>query len=349
LKAYGIGSLTCELCKLETCKLNKDIEVLKFLAMQQPFDKYLMFRNRLEKVYRHLSKQARRQDISCYRIYDHDLPQFPFLIEIYGNKLYVSEYKRKHALTEEEHNQWMEECQSIITEVLQLQPENIFLKLRQRKESRQGQYQKFNQQKAEFMVEENGLKFIVNLSDYLDTGLFLDHRITRQMVREVSAQKKVLNLFCYTGSFSVYAAAGEASKVVSVDLSKTYLDWADRNMRANFPAFKNHELVQADVKQFLKTLRADSFDLIVMDPPTFSNSKRMEDFLDIQRDHVELINDCLNALSDNGVLFFSTNFTKFQMDEKNLKSSAIKDITKATTPFDFTGKLKRQCFKITAK
>jgi len=314
--------------------------------MQQPFDKYLMFQNRLEKVFKHLSKQAKRQGISCYRLYDHDLPEFPFLIELYEGRLYVSEYKRRHSLTGEEHEQWLEACKKVMSEVTAVVIENIYIKIRQRKENRLGQYQKLNEQKDEFVVQENGLRFIVNLSDYLDTGLFLDHRITRQMVREVSKGKRILNLFCYTGSFSVYAAAGGAEKVVSVDLSKTYLDWAARNMQLNFPEFQQHDLVHADVKQYLKTLPKNSFDVIVMDPPTFSNSKRMEDFLDIQRDHVELINDCMHLLSAGGVLFFSTNFTKFQIDEKNIKASSTKDITKATTPFDFAAKLKRQCFKI---
>jgi 23S rRNA (cytosine1962-C5)-methyltransferase len=315
--------------------------------MQQAFDKYLMFRNRLDKVYKHIGKQAKRQGIGCYRLYDHDLPEFPFLIEFYEDKLYVAEYKRRHSLTDEEHEAWLQNCKEIMANVLGIRLENIFLKLRQRKENRLGQYQKLNEEKAEFIVHENGLKFIVNLSDYLDTGLFLDHRLTRQMVGELSAQKKVLNLFCYTGSFSVYAAAGNASKVVSVDLSKTYLDWAERNMHLNFPEFTGHETGHADVKQYLKKLPDQSFDLIVMDPPTFSNSKRMEDFLDIQRDHVELINDCMRILSTEGILFFSTNFTKFQIDAEKIKASSIKDITKATTPFDFTGKLKRQCFRIT--
>jgi 23S rRNA (cytosine1962-C5)-methyltransferase len=145
----------------------------------------------------------------------------------------------------------------------------------------------------------------------------------------------------------VYAAAGGAASVTSVDLSKTYLAWAERNMQLNFPDYKAHKVVHADVLQYLRELQAESFDLIVMDPPTFSNSKRMEEILDIQRDHVRLINDCLQALAPGGVLYFSTNFTKFVLDEKNIQSSAVKDITKATTPFDFTGKLKRPCFRIT--
>lgn len=315
--------------------------------MQQPFSKFLMFRNRLEKVFRHLSKQATRQGITCYRIYDHDLPEFPFIIEIYDDMLYVSEYKRHHNMSEEEHEAWWEECKKIMADVLHIVSENIFLKLRQRKEGRLGQYKKLDERKHEFIVNENGLKFIINLTDYLDTGLFLDHRITRQMVKEISKNKTVLNLFCYTGSFSVYAAAGGASTITSIDLSKTYLNWADRNMRLNFPEYKMHSLVQADVKKELENIRSQSFDIIVMDPPTFSNSKRMDDFLDIQRDHVSLINHCIRVLKNEGILFFSTNFLKFKIEDEKINAAAIKDITKATTPFDFAGKLQRQCFKIT--
>jgi 23S rRNA (cytosine1962-C5)-methyltransferase len=305
-----------------------------------------MFQNRLEKVYRHLKKQAKRQEITCYRIYDHDLPEFPFIIEIFENKLHISEYKRRHLMDEQEHEKWLTECMKIIAGVLQIGEENIFLKTRKRKEGRGSQYQKTSESKNEFIVQENGLKFIVNLSDYLDTGLFLDHRITRQMVKEQSNDKRVLNLFSYTGSFSVYAAAGNASIVVSVDLSKTYLNWSQRNMDLNFPGVANHETIHADVKQYLKTVAEKSFDLIIMDPPTFSNSKRMEDFLDIQKDHVELINDCMSILTKDGILFFSTNYSRFQIEREKLRNSEIKDITPQSTPFDFTGKLKRQCFLV---
>jgi len=226
--------------------------------------------------------------------------------------------------------------------------ENIFLKLRQRKPGRLGQYQKFDQVQHEFVVRENELKFIVNLSDYLDTGLFLDHRITRRMVGEQSRNKKVLNLFAYTGSFSVYAASGGANEVVSVDLSKPYLNWAERNMELNaFTDRSRYKYIHADVKQYLKTIPSDYFDLVVMDPPTFSNSKRMEDFLDIERDHAELINDCLVTLSPQGLLFFSTNYRKFVLNRAQINSSMIKDITKVTTPFDFEKGPGRYCWSIT--
>lgn len=310
-------------------------------------DKLIMFRNRLLKVYRHLGKQAKRLGISCYRVYDHDLPEFPFCIELYGDKLYVAEYKRYHGMTESAHDEWMEQSLAVMSEVLSVGKDNIFLKLRQRKPGRLGQYQKYDEVQHEFIVEENGLKFIVNLTDYLDTGLFLDHRITRQMVKEKSAGKKVLNLFAYTGSFSVYAAAGGASEVVTVDLSKTYLNWAEKNVNLNhFTSGTKQVFIHADVLQYLKTIPAGYFDIIVLDPPTFSNSKRMDDFLDIQRDHTALINDCMSALQEGGSLYFSTNSRKFILEEEKIKAALIKDITKATTAFDFEGKLFRYCYLI---
>lgn len=311
-------------------------------------DKFIMFQNRLTKVYRHLSKQAKRMGVTCYRLYDHDLPEFPFCIELYGSKVYVAEYKRRHGMEEEEHSRWISESVKMIGEVTEVSEENIFLKLRQVKQGRQGQYRKQDATQNEFTAEENGLKFLVNLHDYLDTGLFLDHRDTRQMIRQQCAGKKVLNLFAYTGSFSVYAASGNASEVKTVDLSKTYLDWAKRNMQLNgFEDDARYKYVQADVKQYLKTIPADSFDIIVMDPPTFSNSQRMDDILDIQRDHAVLINDCLAALKTGGQLFFSTNARTFKLESEKIKASSVKDITKATTPFDFEGKLMRWCFLIT--
>jgi 23S rRNA (cytosine1962-C5)-methyltransferase len=299
------------------------------------------------KVFRHLNRQAKRLGVSCFRVYDHDVPEFPFCIEFYGSKLYVAEYKRRHGMTDEAHDEWMQESLNVINEVLQVSHENIFLKLRQRKAGRLGQYQKLGAQQHEFVVEEDGLKFTVNLSDYLDTGLFLDHRITRQMVRNEADNKKLLNLFCYTGSFSVNAAAGGATEVISVDLSNTYLNWAEKNMKLNgFDDKAKYKFIQADVKEYLKTLPANYFDLVIMDPPTFSNSKRMQEFLDIQRDHAELINDCLLSLKTGGVLYFSTNYRKFMLDEAVINTTAINDITGTTTSFDFEDKLLRRCFKI---
>lgn len=307
-----------------------------------------MFENRLNKVFKRKKKIAQKQQITCWRVYDHDLPEFPFCIDLYENHVYVAEYHRKHKMSEEEHTQWLEACLQIISTHLDVPNENIYVKQRKRKANRNDQYEKTGDAQQYFTVMENGLKFLVNLTDYLDTGLFLDHRITRQMVRSEALNKRVLNLFAYTGSFSVYAAAGQASSVTTVDLSKTYLQLAQDNFTIN--RLKNnaaYHFIHADVKQYLKTLQPNSFDLIIMDPPTFSNSKRMKDILDIQRDHVALLNDALHALTPGGTIYFSTNYTKFVMDEENIRASIIKNITNATTPFDFEGKLKRWCYRIT--
>ncbi len=285
--------------------------------------------------------------VSCYRVYDHDLPEFPFCIELYEDKVYLAEYLRRHGMTDEEHEVWLDECLTIITEITGIEADHIYVRQRKRMSHREGQYEKMDTKQEFFTVIENGLKFLVNLTDYLDTGLFLDHRITRQMVKELCNNKRILNLFCYTGSFSVYAAAGGATSVTSVDLSKTYLNWAEDNFVINLLKDKEkYKFDHADVKQYLKTLAPESYDLVIIDPPTFSNSKRMKDFLDVQRDHVELLNDVLAATTPGGIIYFSTNFSKFVLENDQIKATEIKDITKATTPFDFEGKLKRWCYRI---
>ena len=321
-----------------------------------------MFHNRLQKLSRHIDKQARKRGISCYRLYDHDLPEFPFCIDRYAEKLYVAEYKRRHGMDEEAHAIWLASCLQQMAFSLAVPREQIFLKLRQRKPGRGGQYQKTAEGAGDFFViQENGLSFLINLTDYLDTGLFLDHRDTRCLVRQQAKGKRVLNLFAYTGSFSVYAAAGGASEVTTVDLSNTYLEWARRNMELNgFTSLSDtalgnsaqsgaYQFVQADITQYLRTLPAERFDLIVMDPPTFSNSKRMDDILDIQRDHPLLIREALRILSADGILYFSTNFTKFNMEASLSEVALISDMTKATTSFDFAGRATRFCYRIQKK
>jgi 23S rRNA (cytosine1962-C5)-methyltransferase len=306
-----------------------------------------MFRNRLTKVYKHLGKQAVRQGITCYRVYDHDLPEFPFCIEFYGDRLYIAEYRRNHHLDDAAHEAQLNETLAVITEILKVPEENIFLKERKRKEDRQSQYGKFGEGGSFFTVMENGLTFLVNLEDYLDTGLFLDHRITRQMVRDGAKDKHMLNLFCYTGSFSVYAAAGGAASVTSIDLSNTYIEWAANNLKINdLYNGQQHPFIKADVLQYLDTLPDNHYQLVVLDPPTFSNSKMMKDFFDVQRDHVRLMNQVLQKMTTGGTLYFSTNYTKFILDTAAIKAAEIKDITRQTTPFDFEKKLKRWCYRV---
>jgi len=319
-----------------------------------PDSRLEMFHNRLQKLCRHIDKQARKKNISCYRLYDHDLPEFPFCIDRYADKLYVAEYKRRHGMDEDVHALWLQSCLQQISDSLGMPLQQIYTKLRQRKPGRSGQYQRAEETRGEFFtVQENGHSFYINLTDYLDTGLFLDHRDTRSLVQSQSLGKRVLNLFAYTGSFSVYAAAGGAAEVTTVDLSKTYLEWARRNMQLNgfadADSNSRYQFVQADVTAYLQGIARERYDLIVMDPPTFSNSKRMDDVLDIQRDHPSLIRAALRILSPGGVLYFSTNFTKFIIDELLQPEAHIKDITKATTPFDFAGRTTRFCFRIQKK
>lgn len=305
-----------------------------------------MFANRLRKMYRHTGKWARRQGVTCFRVYDADIPEFPIAVDVYEDYLHVAEYQRNHPLTDEAFAHWRSGCREVLSEVFGIPSNRLFYKERQPQKGLQ-QYEKLGEQHQEVIVRENGLRFIINLSDYLDTGLFLDHRPTRQLVRELSRGKRLLNLFAYTGSFTVYAAAGGASATTTIDLSNTYLEWARRNLALNGFDDPRHRLVRADVKAWLQEEDSgDTFDLIVLDPPTFSNSKAMRDVLDTQRDHPELINGCLARLAPGGTLFFSTNFRRFRLDTDAIPDAIVNDITAQTIPADFRNKRIHYCFEI---
>jgi 23S rRNA (cytosine1962-C5)-methyltransferase len=303
------------------------------------------FANRLEKNDRHRSKLARRQELDCFRVYDRDLPQFPFTIDRYADHLYVAHYRS--ANESEADQETFSACWLMVSQVLRVDADKIHLKQRRPKAEPEQQYQKLADEKSLLVVREGGLRFYVNLTDYLDTGLFLDHRKTREKFRQLCRDARVLNLFCYTGAFSVYAADGSAKEVVSVDLSNTYLNWAQRNLALNrlFDPEK-HRFVRADVLQYLQQASEGYFDLVILDPPTFSNSKAMQGHLDIQRDHGSLINQTLRAIAPGGTLYFSTNCRKFNLDRSAIDAEFIKDITQQTVPFDFPDRLRRWCFVI---
>ena len=305
------------------------------------------FKHRLLKMAKHIGKWARRQGITCYRIYDNDIPEYPFSIDRYEDCLYISLFHRHHERSEEAQSIWVNESIQLIGDTLEIPEYKVFVKERQRQKGK-SQYEKLDDQTHIFTVKENGLGFLVNLSDYLDTGLFLDHRNTRQMVREVSEGRHMLNLFAYTGSFSVYAAAGDAASTCTVDLSNTYLNWAAKNMQINgYSIGDQHHMVQADVKQYLADYSGQKFDLIVIDPPTFSNSKRMQDVLDIQRDYTSLLNHCIRISNPSGLIYFSTNYRGFQFDPTTLHAQSIQEITNLTIPNDFRNKKIHKCFLIT--
>lgn len=303
------------------------------------------FRNRLTKNYRHFGKWARRQGISCFRLYDNDIPGTPLAVDLYEEIAHIAEYSRDHGMEPDEHADWLADCVTVTSEVLDIHPDRIFIKYRQRQKGMR-QYERFARSGAEYIVHEDGLNFMIRPADYLDVGLFLDHRNTRKMVRTESPGKRVLNLFAYTGSFSVYAAAGGAQSTLTVDMSNTYLQWADRNLSLNGFQSGNHRLLQADITGWLRENHREQFDLIVLDPPTFSNSKRMDGTLDTQRDHVWLLNSVLQLCAPGGVVYFSNNYRKFQLDTANIRAANIQDITAKTIPEDFRNKKIHQCYRL---
>ena len=301
-----------------------------------------MLANRLRKRSRHLAKWARRTATSCYRVYDCDVPEIPLVIDWYEGRLHVSAYARADDPLRD--NVWVDEMTAAAASALGVAREDAFAKRRAGQPGTE-QYGKLADSRATFTVTEAGLRFLVNLSDYVDTGLFLDHRETRARVGREAAGKRFLNLFCYTGAFTVHAAAAGAIATTSVDLSKTYLEWAGENLRLNALAGPQHELIRADALEFLAR-ETGPYDLAVLDPPTFSNSKKMRGALDLQRDHAALVNATLRRLTPGGVLWFSTNFRRFKLDAAALEASAIEDLSRATLPEDFPDPRTRYCWRI---
>ena len=305
------------------------------------------FANRLRKRARHLRRWPTKRGSTCFRIYDRDVPDVPLVVDRYEDALHLAEYERPHERSVAEHADWLDRLVRIAGEVLEVDPENIFLKRRQRQRGT-AQYQRTGNRGAVRVVQEGGLKFQVNLSDYLDTGLFLDHRITRRQVQDAAPGTNFLNLFGYTGAFTVYAAAGGAERTTTVDLSAVYLDWARENLRLNgFEVGGAHRLIRQDIWTFLDNLPAqEPFDLIVVDPPTFSNSKRLEQDWDVQRDHARLLRQTLAHTAPGGVLLFSTNSRRFKLDETALAAATVREISRQTVPEDFRNQRIHRCWRI---
>lgn len=299
-----------------------------------------MFGNRLGKNMRLLGKQAAQQGVQNYRLYDADMPEYALAIDRYVESegravhLYVQEYAAPDSVAPEAAARRRSEAMAVLPSVAQVDPAHIHLRVRRRQRGA-NQYSRLASAGQQVLIEEDGLKFLVNFTDYLDTGLFLDHRLTRQRLRSAAAGRRFLNLYCYTASATVHAAAGGASRSLSIDLSATYLDWAARNFRANALLRDTHELLQADCGEWLSNATPASWDLIFLDPPTFSNSKRMQGVLDTQRDHMLLLERCMRLLAPGGQLLFSTNAQRFQLDAAANDRWAVKDISAATIPFDF--------------
>ena len=313
-----------------------------------------MFANRVKKNLRELEGWAGKEGVSCFRVYDADMPEYAFAIDRYqGEELWlnVQEYQAPRSIDAKAVRARRDEALSVLPELFGIGLDHIHLRTRRR--TRRGeQYERRGSESQFVTVQEAGLKFLVNFTDYIDTGLFLDHRPTRALLREAAAGKRFLNLFCYTGSATVHAAAGGARNTLSVDLSNTYLEWARRNLEINGFTGKQHQLVRADCLAWLAEQvslgeRGPRFGLVFLDPPTFSNSKRMREVLDVQRDHVELIRRAVALLTPDGELIFSTNFERFRLDQAALAELDVQDVTAATVPRDFARNPRiHQCFRI---
>jgi len=298
----------------------------------------VMLANRLRKNLKHIGRWAQQKGIECYRLYDADMPEYSFAIDVYKDekqviRVHMQEYKAPASISEDDAAQRRKQAVVAVQNVMELPGDNVAIKVRERQKGKK-QYQPTERDGEDIIVNEGDARLIVNLEKYLDTGLFLDHRPIRRYVNEIAHGKDVLNLFCYTGSVTVQAALGGARHTVSVDLSRTYINWARRNLELNGLDLYQNELVELDCITYLQKYR-DKFDLIFLDPPTFSNSKSTDNVLDIQRDHAMLIDLCMKRLNADGLLIFSNNMRRFKMDDTVAEQFDVQDYSAQSLDKDF--------------
>mgnify|MGYP001161085276 FL=1 len=338
------GALPCKLLhfKIEEKEFFHDYRLPRLIPMDELSEQSNGFRNRLVKNFKQINRWRKKENVDCYRLYDADLPDYSVAIDVYdGEKrwVHVQEYEAPKTIEEAKAKLRIREIISIIPAVLDVSTDEIFLKARRRQKGRD-QYEKLGELKHFHKVKEGQGQFWVNFEDYLDTGLFLDHRPIRLRIAEQSRGKSVLNLFAYTGSITVHAALGGAKRTVTVDMSRTYLDWAERNMLLNNLLEGNnvnrHAFVQADcIKWLNQSGNSETFDIVFVDPPSFSNSKRMTDVFDVQRDHVSMLRQSMRYLAKDGVLYFSNNLRGFKLDDCLQDEFVVSDMTAESIPFDF--------------
>jgi len=308
-----------------------------------------MFANRLKKNLKSLAKWRKKQQINAYRLYDADIPEYAVAIDVYGDWVHVQEYAAPKSIDQVKVFERLKDVMAAIPQVLGISPKRVVLKQRKRQSGTQ-QYEKHGHLGKFFEVQEHGCRFRINLKDYLDTGLFLDHRPIRLEIQQQAQGKDFLNLFSYTSSASAHAGIGGAKSTTSVDMSATYLSWAAKNMAMNGFNDSNHHFIQADCLQWLKKQRRPAYDLIFMDPPTFSNSKRMQDVMDVQRDHVRMISACMRLLRHDGLMIFSNNYRKFKLDYELLTAFEIVEISDRTIDPDFKRNSRiHKCYEIRHK
>ncbi|MFC3195658.1 bifunctional 23S rRNA (guanine(2069)-N(7))-methyltransferase RlmK/23S rRNA (guanine(2445)-N(2))-methyltransferase RlmL [Marinicella sediminis] len=304
-----------------------------------------MLANRLKKNQQGLQRWINDHAIEAYRLYDADIPEYAVAIDCYQNHVHIQEYQAPKTIADKAAQNHLNQVLLAVQSVIQPKAEKLHLKTRQKQRSNQ-QYNKLNEQEDRFVIQEHQRKYLVDLEQYLDTGLFLDHRWLRNRVESEARGKRVLNLFCYTGAISVAAACGDAAAVHSVDTSNTYLKWAEENFALNGLRQPEHRFIRQDVLRFLDGYQGDPFDLIIADPPTFSNSHSRDEDWEVQKDHSQLINKCMNILSDNGRMYFSNNFKKFSLDADIKDKYKVENITKTSFDPDFQGSGIHHCFQI---
>ncbi|OLQ88422.1 23S rRNA (guanine(2445)-N(2))/(guanine(2069)-N(7))-methyltransferase [Vibrio panuliri] len=308
------------------------------------------FANRLKKNIGKIGKWARKEELDCYRIYDADLPEYNVAIDVYLDHLVIQEYAAPKSIPEETAKRRLTDIIRAAIQVTGVEANKVVLKTREKQKGR-AQYQKLSQQSETMQVNEYGVNLVVNLHDYLDTGVFLDHKLTRRRLGQMAQGKDFLNLFAYTGSATVHAACGGARSTTTVDMSNTYLEWAKENMQLNGQVGRQHQYVQADCLQWLEKANG-SYDLIFIDPPTFSNSKRMEQTFDVQRDHIQLMRNLKRLLKVQGTIVFSNNKRHFKMDLEALAELGLEaqNISSQTLPLDFSrNKHIHNCWLVTHK
>lgn len=304
-----------------------------------------MIKNRLEKNYKKLKAWAGRHQIEAFRVYDRDIPEYPYIVDLY--KDYVLVYDKSDFYIDQNKN-FLPHVLEAVEKLFKTPPEKIIVKKRERQEGLK-QYEKLSETDQSFVVREEQAKLKVNLHDYLDTGLFLDHRPIRQTIFKQANGKKFLNLFCYTGSVSVFAALGGA-QTTNVDMSKTYIGWAQDNFQLNDQDLGRHSFVVENALQWMNENRNQpQWDLIFLDPPTFSNSKKMTDSFEVERDQGFLIDTAMSLLKPGGILYFSTNMRKFKLEERFKTDYAVRDMTLDSIPQDFHDKKIHQCFELRHK
>lgn len=324
--AFFNGSIPCKLYLFDISPENKS-------SITSIPPRAEMIFNRLKKNSKNLKSWRKQNDIHCYRVYDADIPEYAFAIDIYQDWAHVQEYAAPSEIPLEKTEKRLLDVMQALPLALEIPRQQVVLKQRKKQKGKQ-QYEKQAETEQRLLVTEGKAKFIVNCKDYLDTGLFLDHRLLRRKFFEIAKNKDFLNLFCYTATASVHAALGGAKETVNVDMSNTYLDWAKENFSENEIELRKHYFIQADCLQWIEECKT-KFDIIFLDPPSFSNSKRMQETLDIQRDHEELIEKTMQLLKPAGQLYFSTNFRKFKLNPSIAEKFSVKDISPETIDKDY--------------